>query len=211
MIKMDIRTDFRDVYKMLDGIKRDLQPKVVARALNAIGETVKVQARKEIGQEYNLPAAEIGRLIRVQRASFRPGGRLEVAVIAESKRGRSLNVIRFMEKKVTLAEARRRKKGETLDRLRVQIKKKGGKKILGMPSWAASKPFVITANGGTFVAARRSTPGPRGGKIGGVQTIDVPSMFNTKRINGILLQTIRAKFPAAFEREFAAALRGYIK
>ena len=206
MIKIDVKTDFRDVYRMLDGIKRDLQPKVVARALNSVGETVKVQARKEIGQEYNLPAADIGRLIRVQRASFRPGGRLEVAVIAESKRGRSLNVIRFVEKRVTLAEARRRKKGKTLDRLRVQIKKRGGGKILGTPKWAAGKPFILTANGGTFVAARTEA-----GKVRGVQTIDVPSMFNTKRINGILLETIRAKFPAAFQREFDAAMRGYVK
>jgi hypothetical protein len=203
VIKINIATDFADVYKMLDGIARDLQPKIVARSLNAIGETVKVQARKEIGAEYNLPATEIGKLIRVQRASFRAGGRLEVAVIAESRRGgRSLNIIRFVEKKVTLAEARRRRKGDTLDSLRVQIKRKGGKKILGKPKWAAGKPFIVTANGGTFVAARTTSASY---PIRAVQTIDVPSMFNTKRINALLLGTIRAKFPAAFKREFDAA------
>jgi hypothetical protein len=211
MLNINITTEFADVLKMLDGIARELRPTILAHSLNAIGQTVKVQARKEIGQEYNLPASEIGKMLRVQRASFRYDGKLAVEVIAESRRGRSLNLIRFLEKSVTLAEARRRRKGGTLDSLRVQIKRRGGKKVLGTPDWAVGKPFVITANGGTFVAARRKEPGPRGGKIGGVQTIDVPSMFNTKRINALLLGTIRAKFPAAFRREFDAALRGYVK
>jgi hypothetical protein len=207
VININIATDFADVYNMLDGIARDLQPKVISRALNAIGDTVKAQARKEIGAEYNLPATEIGKLLRVQRANFR-AGRLSVEVIAESRRGRSLNLIRFVERKVTMAEARLRRKSGTLDLLRVQIKRKGGKKVLGTPDWAAGKPFIATANGGTFVAARTTSASY---PIRAVQTIDVPSMFNTKRINALLLGTIRSKFPAAFRREFDAALRGYVK
>ena len=207
MIRIDVKAEFGDVLKMLDGIARELQPKILSRSLNAIGDTVKVQARKEIGAEYNLPASEISKLLRVRRADFR-AGRLSVEVIAESRRGRSLNLIRFVERSVTMAEARRRRKGGTLDLLRVQIKRKGGKKVLGTPDWAAGKPFIATANGGTFVAARTTSARS---PIRAVQTIDVPSMFNTKRINALLVGTIRAKFPAAFRREFDAALRGYVK
>lgn len=208
MIKIDIRADFGPILKQLEGLKRDLQDKVIARTLNTIGGSTRLQARKEISREFNLPSAEVGNMIRVQRATVK-GRNLEVAVVAESKRGRSLNLVRFVERRVTLAEAKRRRKGGTLDRLRVKVKKTGPVKMLGRPKWAASDPFIITANGGTFVAARRKTPGPRGGLIGGVQTIDVPSMFNTKRLNALLLQQIRAKFPGEFDRQFAAVMRGY--
>lgn len=205
MLRIDVRADFEPLIKKLEGLKRDLQSKVIVRALNTIGDSTRVQARKEISREFNLSSSDVGKLIRVERARIR-GNHLEVAVVAESRRGRSLNVIRFVEKKVTLAAAKRRRKDKTLDRLRVKIKRLGGNKILGTPNWAASKPFIVTANGGTFVAARTDkarTP------IRAVQTIDVPSMFNTRRLNALLLREIKARFPAEFDRQFAAVIRGY--
>lgn len=207
-IRIDIRADFAPLIKKLETLKRELQDKVIVRSLNAVASKTKTEARKEITREFNMPSAEVGNMLRVTRATIK-GRNLEVAVVAESRRGRSLNVIRFVEKKVTLAEGRRRKKSGTINRLRVKIKKTGGLKALGRPKWAASEPFIMTANGGTFVAARRSTPGKRGGLIGGVQTIDVPSMFNTKRLNALLIRKIQAEFPAEFDRQFAAVMRGY--
>jgi hypothetical protein len=205
VIKIDVRAEFGDVIRRLQRLEKDIQPKVIVRTLNTIGESAKVQARKEISREFNMSSGEVGKLIRVQKARIK-GNVLEVAVIAESRRGRSLNVVRFVEKSVTLAARRRRRKEGTLDRIRVKIKRAGRNKILGTPKWAAGKPFIVTANGGTFVAARTTK---ERSPIQGVQTIDVPSMFNTRRINDVLLRQIRQQFPREFDRQFSAALRGF--
>jgi len=205
-VKIDIRTDFSAALRTLDGLSDKERRTAIARTLNRIGEQTKVAAVREIGRDFNLPRGDIVPLVRMRRASISAKGELAVTVFAANRRGRSLNVVRFVEKFVTLAMARRRRKDKTLNRLRVQIKRGGGRKILGTPDWAAGLPFIATAKGGTFVAART---GKKRLPIRAVQTIDVAQMFNTKRINAALLRDIRSKFPAELNRQLAAVLRGY--
>lgn len=203
MIRIDV--DFEKPLRMLVNLEDSLRDKVIARTLNRIGDQTKIQARREISREFNLTASQVNDYLSVRRASVR-NGRLEVSIVAEARRGRSLNVIRFVERSVSMAQARKRRKDGTLSQVRVKIKRAGGAKILGTPSWAAGKPFIATANGGTFVAARL---GKGRYPIQAVQTIDVPSMFNAKRIKQTLIDRINETFPIELQRQFDAVVRGF--
>jgi hypothetical protein len=205
MIRFDVRTDFRDALRGLRDLDRKVQDRVVSRALNAVAEKTKTEARIQIHKEYNLASSDIGSMLSVVKARSQLR-QLSVKITARSKRGRSLNLIRFVEKRVTLAEARRRRRSDTLDRLRVKIKRASGYKMLGKPDWAAGLPFIMTnrRTGGTFVGARET-----GNKVRGVYTIDVPQMFNSKRINALLWAKIQREFPDELKRAFDASGRGF--
>lgn len=204
MIRIEVKTDFHAL-EPLRALPAALRNRVLARTLNEVGKTAQVQARKEIAEEFNIPSREVGSMLFLTRAKAR-GQEISVQVGALSRRGRSLNLIRFVERSVTLAQARKRRKAGTLDLLRVKVRRAGGLKILGQPHWAEGKPFVMTnrRTGGTFVGAREP-----GGRVRGVQTIDVPSMFNTKRLTRKLIGQMRADFQTTVARQIAAALRGY--
>lgn len=95
-----------------------------------------------------------------------------------------------MERSVTLAEARRRAKGGTLNQLRFKFKRRGGK-------------TTIT---GAFIANHGRTVFVRTGKtrlpIKAVRTIGVPQMFSTKKNITMIKRWISTNFPRIFEREF---------
>ncbi|MCL5459996.1 hypothetical protein M3M33_15265, partial [Loigolactobacillus coryniformis] len=80
----------------------------------------------------------------------------------------------------------------------------------------AALKFKIKRAGGTvsingaFIGNQGRTVFRRVGNkrlpIEGVSTIDVPQMFNTRRINAAVVAAMRAKFPAIFQRELTFAL-----
>ncbi|MBC7600863.1 MAG: hypothetical protein H7238_17875, partial [Polaromonas sp.] len=93
------------------------------------------------------------------------------------------------ERSISLATARKRGHRGTLNQLHVQIRKAGGKKALGS----------------AFIGNKGRTIFVRTGKarlpIKALQTIDVASMFNTRRVNAKVLKLIEAKFPDIFANE----------
>jgi Prophage minor tail protein Z (GPZ) len=194
VVRLEIKTNFADVQRGLDRLRSDVASKALASAVNRTIEQARTEMSREIRRDYRLSAAEVRERLRIKRASFRAGRfGIEASLTGTGKggRGRSMNVIRFVERKVTLAEARRRGKAGTLNQLRVQIKTTGG-------------PQVIK---GAFIANKGRTVFIRKGKerlpIKAVQTIDVPQMFNAKRINSAVMRAIRDKFPRIAEREIA--------
>jgi hypothetical protein len=137
-----------------------------------------------------MPASKVGEALRVNKARAVSGRlHLEASLESPSKRGRSLNLINFMERSVSMAQARKRGKAGTLNQLFVQIKKAGGKKALGS----------------AFIGNKGRTVFVRTGKarlpIKALQTIDVAGMFNTKRVNAKVLAMIEAKLPELFANE----------
>jgi hypothetical protein len=203
-MRINVEVDFNRALGMLDNLAANLQGKVLARTLNRIGEQTKVEAVREISREYNVPASEVRKKIVLSRASAQRG-RLFVDVDARARKGRgAFNLIRFVERSVSMAQARRRRKDETQHLLRIQVKRRGGKKILGK-DWPI-KPFIMRANSATIVAVRS---GRARLPVEPVTTIGVPSMFSTKRINAALRRQISAKFPVELRRQLDAALRGF--
>lgn len=200
MISLSIKTDFKDVQRSLDRLSLDLQKRVVPAALNKVAAKAKTEMKQQITGEYNLKSAEVNERLRVIKAGRSLNQWLAVLdPFASRKRGRSLNMIHFLENKTTLAEAKRRRAGGTVNQLHFKIKRVGGKKLV---------EGAFIGNKGRTVFVR--TSGDRL-PIKALSTIDVPQMFNTKRIQSKVLARIEKELQVEFDRAIAAALSGAMR
>jgi len=199
-MEINVRTDFRDVENKLNKLSNELQLRVIPAAVNKVAAKASTEMTRSIAAEFNLKSSEIRgklKLRRAQRNVAKWFATLEP--VATSRRGGSLNVIRFMEKTVSLAEAKRRRKSGTQNQLRFQILKKGGKK-------------TIT---GAFIGNNGRTVFVRIGKerlpIRAVQTIGIGQMFNTNRVKSRVLDRINTELPIEMDRAINAALNGVFR
>lgn len=200
MISLSIKTDFKDVQRSLDRLSLDFQKRVVPAALNKVAAKAKTEMKQQITGEYNLKSAEVNERLRVIKAGRSLNQWLAVLdPFASRKRGRSLNMIHFLENKTTLAEAKRRKAGGTVNQLHFKIKRVGGKKLV---------EGAFIGNKGRTVFVR--TSGDRL-PIKALSTIDVPQMFNTKRIQSKVLARIEKELQVEFDRAISAALSGAMR
>jgi len=190
IITLDVRDARRAVEKQLRGLNDGIRNKASAMALNKTITKGRTEMSRAIRAEFNLLSAEVLPRLRVIRA--RRNASHLVAILdpfaSTSKRGRSLNVIRFLESKVTLAEMKRRRKSGSHKQLRFNIRRGAGTKTIK----------------GSFIGNKGRTVFIREGKgrtpIKAVSTIDVPQMFNTRRINRRVVERILKEFPVEFER-----------
>jgi hypothetical protein len=197
-VKIDVRHNFPQALAQINGLQRDLRDKVLAGALNRVGDKARTETSRAIRAEYNITADRVRNSLVLRRATSR-GGRLVVELQAfgsGSKRGRSLNIKHFMEQRVTLAEARRRRKGGSLNVLRFKFRRTGGVKAL-------PQAFVLNVPG--LPVFQRVGPGRKG--IEPMQVIDVPQMFNARKI----LKQVLARIDRAFPVEIASQLRRFIR
>lgn len=191
-MEIAIRTNFPKVQRKLDALQKDVAARALASAVNKTLDRAKTAMVREIAAEFVVKQAYVRERLRIRRAT-RKGGlyAIEGALIGGGNRGRSANIIAFVEKSVTLAEAKRRAKAGTQNQLFVRIKRGAGRKPLK----------------GAFIGNKGRTVFQRVGKsrlpIEPVQTIDVAQMFNTKRINAAVIKAVRDVFPAIFDREAA--------
>lgn len=190
-MRIDVRTNIVEAKRDLAKLEANIRQRAIARALNKTAEQGKTQMRRAIAQEFAIAQADVGvkLMIRKAREGYF-GGLLSVEISAlQSRRGRGFNVIRFMERKVSLAQARRRRKAGTLKDLHFKIKRGGELKRIR----------------GAFIGNKGRTVFMREGKarlpIKAVTTIDVPQMFNTKRINQRVVRFLQEKFPEVLKRE----------
>lgn len=200
MVALTIKTDFKSVQKSLSQLSDNLQQRVVPAALNKVVAKANTTMIREITSEFNIKVAEVRanlRVIRAKRDFSKWYAQLDP--FAKNKAGRGLNVIRFTETKISLAEGRRRAKAGNQQDLRFQIKRAGGKKTIK----------------GAFIGNRGRTVFVRTGKerlpIKAVTTVDVPQMFNTRRINNKVIARINAEMSVEFDRAIKAALAGSFK
>ena len=212
---ISIKTNFPQVISRLNWLGEEVGNKAMARALNATMQQAKPKMASQISKEFRVSVSEAKARIDITRATAKNGGvRLQAEMSARNKaKGRSMNLIAFVEKVVTFAQARKRMKAgeggvQTLRRggqvqkalqLRFQIKRTGVKQMIK----------------GAFIGNKGRTVFIRKGKermpIEGVSTIDIPQMFNTKRINSVVRETMLARFEANFDRELRAVLKGFAK
>ena len=189
-MQFTIKHNFPEVQKALDKLHQDIADKAVASALNKIVAQARTAMRREIVAEFNITSTKVDQALRITRAAAGRGQiYMQATLESPAKRGRSMNLINFMEKSVSLAQARKRKKAGTLGELFIQIKRRGGKKGLG-------DAFIGNKGRTVFVRLGKSRL-----PIKALQTIDVAQMFNAKRINSKVVQLIEDKFPAVFANE----------
>jgi len=170
--------------------------KASSMAINKTVAKAKAEINRAITARYQLPRAEVSNSVTSAGAtSAKPSATISIFG-STNKRGRSLNLIHFAEKKVTLAEGRRRAKAGTQNQLRYNIiRGQGGKMIPG-----------------SFIGNQGRTIFIREGKarlpIKPVQVIGVGQMFNFQPIRQRVTQKINTDFQAELTRAIARITAG---
>lgn len=190
MTFLSIKTNFPDVERSLAALEDDIRRKATASALNKTVDQARVQMQRQIASEFNVQVSYVRERLRVRRAFASGQLQISAELNAGDGRKRSANIIAFVEKSVSLAQARKRAKSGTLNVLRVTVRR--GKTI--------QLPGAFIGNKGRTVFKR---DGDKRLPISPVQTIDVGQMFNTQRINTAVLRYVEANLPRIFEREAA--------
>lgn len=174
--------------------------KALYMALNKTGAKAQTQADRMIRERFNISRDQVRGSFVFTRAKQGTTGAEAVLRIfgSPTKVGRSMNMVRFLERSVTLAEARKRVKQGTQNKLRFKILRRGGglKTIDG----------AFLGNKGRTVFERT---GDKRLPIRAVTTIDIPQMFNTRRINRKVVQVMAQRFPDIFASEAAYFLRRF--
>ncbi|MDA8092336.1 MAG: phage tail protein [Betaproteobacteria bacterium] len=152
-------------------------------AINKTGDKARAEMTRQITSEFSIKARDVRAQLILRRASVKGAG-FVAELEAFGRRGgkRSMNVIHF--------RARQTAQGVT-----VQIKKTGGRKLL---------KHAFIGNQGRTVFMRA---GKQRLPIQAVETIDVPQMFNTRRINTAVLAKIKRELPVEFERALSMLAR----
>jgi len=199
MIKINIRNNFPQVAKAMERLGGQVADKVMVRSLNAAAEQGKTAMARTIAKEFRVTIGQVKDRLLVKRA--RSNGReVKFQAILQAGRktkGRGMNLIHFV---TTIPK--RTKKGK-LGQVKFQVKRTGGRKTIpGM--------FVVTnrRTGGRAVFLRT---GKDRMPIKTVTSIDVPQMFNTRRINSVVREVMLKRFDANFKRELRAVMKGYVK
>jgi hypothetical protein len=190
MVQLTITTNFPDVQRRLSTLQSDLAARVLSTTVNRTLAQAQTEMSKRIREEFNLSAAKVREKLFLRRAGFKSGRfTIEGALQSRDPRGRrrAINLINFGAR-------------ETAQGLTVKIKRGGGRVV-------ASRRGFIGNNGRT--AFKRV--GDKRLPIQPLQTIDVPQMFNTRRINAAVVRKIRERFPVIFERELQFYLRRFGK
>lgn len=175
-MKLDVRIDTSGAERMLRQLQGEVRDTAMARTLSRVVDQGRTAMRREISREFNLSQSQVAEKLNVRKPRRDSGGVyvLRAELYSRGRNGgRSLNLIRFMEKQVSLAEGRRRTKAGTHG-VYVKIKRTGSFKLVK----------------GAFIGNKGRTVFRRVGKerlpIEALQTIDVPQMFNTRRVNQVV-------------------------
>lgn len=201
MSTINVRHNFPAIAAKLDRLPAEVGNKAMVRSLNKTIDQGKTEMARGISREFRLTVGKAKERLAVRKA-YAKGGVLhfQAELLATSKsKGRSMNIIAFVENRTTLAEQRRRVKKGMGNQVHFQIKRTGGKKVI---------PGAFIGNKGRTVFIRE---GKSRLPIKGVNTIDIPQMFNTKRINTIVRQVMLQKFGANFKRELRSVLGGWAR
>lgn len=183
-MRLDRRADgIRQVVDKLAAVREELSDQVLARTVNRTVEQGRTAMSREIRAEFNISAAKVGEKLHVTRAQRTGPAAFEAVLYSSSAGGRrAINIIAF--------GARQTRRGVT-----VRVLRTGGRELL---------PGAFIANEGRTVFRRE---GKARLPIKPVQVIDVPQMFNTRRVHRRVRDFIEARLPEVFEREAAFALR----
>lgn len=200
-MKISIRNNFPDLARKLDSLADDVGNKALVRAMNTTIDQGKTEMARGISREFRLSVGTAKERLAVSKASNK-GGALRFEAKLEATRrgkGRSMNLIAFETGALTKRTAKKAGRAGAVGQLGFQIKRGGGKKVI---------PGAFIGNAGRTVFIREGkgrTP------IKALNTIDVPQMFNTKRINQVVRAVMLERFGVNFKRELRVVLGGFAK
>lgn len=201
-MQLTIKTDFKGVQDRLRQLQKDVAQQALASAINKTMDQARTAMAREISKEYMVAYGYVRTRLQIERATARGAARLTATLRGGTDRKRSANVIAFVERSVTMAEGRRRAKAGTQRQLYVQIKRQGGKKPIAGAFIGNKGRTVFERVSGTVMPSRSKYAGSlHAEQIQPVQTIGIAQMFNTRRINQVVVRLMREKLAEVFERE----------
>lgn len=191
-INVEIKVNLGGVMAALDELQAAVRERAAVSAINKTLAKARTNMTRAIARHYNVTSTYVRDRLRVEGAVYR-GGRAHIygTLNGSGKRGkgRSANLIAFVEKSTSLAQARKRAKAGTLEQLHFQIKKTGPRVVI---------PGAFIGNKGRTVFIRQGKPRL---PIKALQTIDVPQMFNQRDINRSVRRAMENDFPPIFAHE----------
>lgn len=195
-MRITVETNFPQIQRRLNTLQRDIADTVMLRSLNRTIDIARTDMNRRIRSEFNVTASFVRERLSITKAR-RVGSAIQLeAVLRATARGRQkrgANVIAF--------SAKQTKKGVT-----VKIKKRGPRRLI-KDAFIGNKGRTVFARvPGTTMQSRARYRNKHGEKIKGVTTIDIPQMFNTRRIKSAVTRVIEDRFPAVFERELRFAV-----
>ena len=195
-MKLDVRLDTSGAERMLRELAGEVREVAMARTLAKVVDQCRTAMKRAISSEFVLTQSEVqSKLFTRKPRRVRGQYVLQAELYSTGKGGRrSLNLIRFVEKRVTLAEGRRRAKAGTQG-LYAKVLRSGGKKLLA---------GAFIGNKGRTVF-RRTEEGRL--PIEPMQVIDVPQMFNTRRINERVRERMEKQLLLVARQQLTAAIR----
>jgi hypothetical protein len=200
------------VRESLKGLAADVRDRALAAGINKTAAKARTEIVRGITQEYAIGREEVSSALDTRLASAKREGKLTatLSVFGSARRkGRSFNAIRFLERTISYAEAKRRRKKGTLATVG-----KGGKlhPILGFKIRRAGGLKRIE---GAFIGNAGRTVFVRTGDkrlpIKPVQVIGISQMFASKRVQPRVLGRIDRELPIEVDRAVKAVLRKFIK
>ena len=197
-MKIDIR-GFDAVQRELARIKTEIgRGKATAAAINKVAEKAQVEVRRAVTEQYQISASDVRASLNLRRASSKAYGVEAVIDVfgSPSKKGRSLNMIRFLAAvqaagraiKVRGAKGNKKQLAALQQQLGFAIKRGGGMKTIP----------------GAFVGNHGRTIFQRVGKgrlpIKAVQVIGVSQMFSGRSIHDRVMAKIGADLQVEIQR-----------
>lgn len=206
MIEINVRVDVNKALMRIGAIGDTVRNKAVVAALNKTIDKGKTEMVRQITGEYNVKAKDVRPQLRSEKASAKNEKYTAVLMAFSRRRGHtSRNVMLFDAKPVAGNGAPKKVRVQFPDGswrtitvregggVSVKIKKSGPRKLI---------KGAFIGNKGRTVFVRTGD----GRKIRAVETVDVPQMFNTRRINAAVVGRMRQEFPVELDR----AIRLYL-
>ena len=199
MINITIKQNFPDVQRQIDRLQADIRSQALVRAVNRTVEPARPEMAREISREFNVTVSKAKDALKINRAGFSRGMlRVEASLESPARRGRSINLINFIEKSPAAVTRRAAGRGTyqlggvtRVRQLELRFKiKRGG-------TWKTI-PGAFIGNQGRTVFQR---VGQKRLPIKALQTVDIAQMFNAKRINSRVQRGMLDRFPGIFEHE----------
>lgn len=191
-ISIDVKVNLGPTLVALDQLQTDVRERAAVSGVNKTLAKGSTRMARTIAREFNVTVTQAKARLRLKAAGFKRGIAHIVGELAASGRhrnSRSANLIQFLERSTSMAQARKRAKSGTLNQLHFQIKRAGQRVVI---------PGAFIGNKGRTVFIRK---GKERLPIDSLQTIDIPQMFNTRRVNSVVVKLMEREFPVIFARE----------
>ena len=204
MITLTVRNNFPEVQRKLEALSQNVRDRVIPAALNKVADKARTEMKRRIAAEFNIKQGDVNSQLEVSKAS-RKLGIFEVRLQPFGRRrghiSRNVMLFKAMPTKPTSYKTVRAQIHGKWVTMKVPVG--GGVSV----EIRRGQRKTIE---GAFIANKGRTVFIRTGKdrlpIKGVETVDVPSMFNKRTINAAVMRKIETDLPVEFDRAIKLAI-----